>query len=72
MRLDNKYFVVINFPKFPRNNSGNNQELMENDVLKITELTITHDGAKKFPYAKSTKHRVHNWYDIKVNLYILN
>ena len=43
---------------------------MEKDALKIAELIITLDDAKKFLYAKSTKHRVHNWRDIKVNLYI--
>lgn len=37
---------------------------------KIMEFTITHEDAKNYLYAKSSSHRVFNWYDFNVSIYM--
>ena len=40
------------------------------DFTKFAEFTLTVDDAKEYIYSLSTKHRVYNWNDIEVRLYI--
>ena len=37
---------------------------------KVMEFTITHEDAKNYLYAKSSSHRVFNWYDFNVSIYM--
>lgn len=38
--------------------------------LKLTEFTVKEEDAKNYLYAHSTRHRIFNWYDFKVSIYI--
>ena len=38
--------------------------------MKIGEFTLDRDDAKAYLYAKSKKHRILNWRDLFVNVYI--
>lgn len=37
---------------------------------KIIEFTVTEEDAKNYLYANSTRHRIFNWYDFKVSIYM--
>lgn len=38
--------------------------------LKLMEFTVTENDAKNYLYAHSTRHRIFNWYDFKVSIYM--
>lgn len=38
--------------------------------LKLMEFTVTEDDAKNYLYAHSTRHRIFNWYDFKISIYM--
>lgn len=40
------------------------------DYVKIGEFTLFLDDAKEYLYSKSTKHRILNWHDMHVHIYI--
>ena len=44
---------------------GNN-----NPFTKVTEFVLNLDDAKAYLYKDSTKHRIHRWNDLKVNIYV--
>ena len=44
---------------------GNN-----NPFTKVTEFVLDLDDAKAYLYKDSTKHRIHRWNDLKVNIYV--
>ena len=44
---------------------GNN-----NPFTKVTEFVLDLDDAKAYLYKDSTKHRIHRWQDLKVNIYV--
>lgn len=37
---------------------------------KVTEFVLNLDDAKAYLYKDSTKHRIHRWQDLKVNIYV--
>ncbi len=51
-------------------NTGCNQGWQEIIYFNFAEFALTCKDAKEYLYSKSTKHRVHNFKDIKVKLYI--
>ena len=38
--------------------------------VKVQEITLTLEDAKRYLYADSTKHRIHNWKDLKISVFI--
>ena len=37
---------------------------------KVTDFVLNLDDAKAYLYKDSTKHRIHRWQDLKVNIYV--
>lgn len=48
---------------------GNETEVKNDNPVLVASFTLNHDDAKKYVYSISTKRRVYNWENIKVNLW---
>ncbi len=57
-------------PFFAECNTGCNRKQVISRHAKTGEFMLFADDAKKYLYSKSTKHRILNWRDIHVQIYI--
>lgn len=61
-------FLIPNFDYISTGSDQGKREII-NPFTKVTEFVLNLDDAKEHLY-KDSKHRIHRWNDLKVNIYV--